>query len=433
MLSVLKNGRFARLWLGQSISFLGDWLDVLALLSLLAFRWHASPFELSLFGLFMALPWAIIGPFAGVFADRWNRKGTMIAADLLRAAIVLGYLAADSVLQVYVLLALKGAVSTFFSPARLATIKQIVPEERLLSANSLSQLSLQFTKIIGPAVGGVLVAAFGESFCFWADSLSFLASAAMIATVSLPTRRAKPLEPGAAAPGVAVATDIAAPRTPTSWAAFVGDFRAGLRHIIGSPPLLWTVLLTAAIAFSIGLLDGVFVAFIRETLGASPQVMGGLMAAVGIGATVSVVWAGQYGRRFSREGLCITGTLGMGVGIVLVSAVTYTALLTPGLIIGFALLAGLGVGLASVALPTLLQTHTPDEKMGRVSAATDSLATGVQLVSFPSSGALAGAIGAASVLLCGGLALTLAGLAGWGTMPARGKGRAETGTATAGD
>ena len=159
---VLANRHFRLLWIGQFVSSFGDWLAILALFSLIAFRWNGTPDKVA--GIFVAfiLPFTLLGPPAGVFVDRWNLKRTMIASDLLRAGLVTLFVLATTAWHTYAVMAMVSAISCFFLPAMNKAIPRLVKKEELMVANALNAQTIHLTKIIAPAIAGLLVAWAGE-------------------------------------------------------------------------------------------------------------------------------------------------------------------------------------------------------------------------------------------------------------------------------
>src|SRR5215831_5693903 len=119
---VLKIKAVRRLSLAQVVSIFGDFLAIFAVLSYVSFNLHASPAQVTLISVSFMIPFALIGPVAGVFVDRWNVKRTMIASDLIRAVLALGLVFAASLGQIYAILFLLSTVSTFFVPAQSVTL-----------------------------------------------------------------------------------------------------------------------------------------------------------------------------------------------------------------------------------------------------------------------------------------------------------------------
>src|SRR4051794_2767575 len=169
----LRHRAFRLLFAGQVISDLGDWLSFLAIIALIVYKWYANEPDdsaaagaLAAFSIAQIIPWAFVAPLSGVWVDRWPRKTVMIVADLIRAGVAFALVFAPNLPVLLVLVAISGVVSTFFTPARQASIRSVVPDEDLLAANSLSQLSVQLGKVIGPAIGGLLVTIGGSQAAF---------------------------------------------------------------------------------------------------------------------------------------------------------------------------------------------------------------------------------------------------------------------------
>jgi MFS family permease len=180
--------KFRRLWLGQLISECGDWLQLIAILQL--FPTAGRSVEL-LAGVFIVrmLPWIALAPIAGAVADRFHRGEVMVACDVGRAVVVLGYLLVrgpEDVFWIYALLLAQESLAAFFEPARSAAIPQIVPQEALLTANSLAGATWSAMLAIGSALGGAIAFHVGSRAAFFADAATFAASAALIAGTPIP-------------------------------------------------------------------------------------------------------------------------------------------------------------------------------------------------------------------------------------------------------
>jgi len=180
---VLQLRPVRRLWMAQIVSVFGDFLAIFAVLSYVSFNLHATAAQVTGISVAFMIPFALIGPVAGVFVDRWNVKRTMIGSDLIRAVLALGLVFTTSLGQVYVILFLLSAVSAFFVPAQTVTLRTIVPREGLLAANSLVQQAFQVMRIFSPALAGAMVGWFGASSCYYVDSASFIVSATLIGTL----------------------------------------------------------------------------------------------------------------------------------------------------------------------------------------------------------------------------------------------------------
>lgn len=184
------NGDFRRLWTGLLISQTGDWFNTVALFTLLL-RLTGSGEAVGYIIIIKLLPAFLVGPLAGVVADRFHRKTIMIMADLLRGIAVLGFLLIDrpdQVWLVYVITAFQVIVSTFFDPAMSAAVPGIVERRHLIAANALASVSWSVTLAFGAAIGGFFTDLFGSDSAFIIDSASFFISAAFVSSVRIPKR-----------------------------------------------------------------------------------------------------------------------------------------------------------------------------------------------------------------------------------------------------
>jgi predicted MFS family arabinose efflux permease len=177
-----QNRNFRHLWMAQIVSEIGDWFYSLAIYSLLLqLTGRASSVALAL--VLQVLPQTFIGPTAGVVNDRMRRRQVMIAADLMRVAIVLAMLLVRTrsmVWLVYPLLFLETCMAAFFEPARNAVIPNIASREDVILANTLSSTTWSLNLMIGATLGGIVAALLGRDAVFGLNALSFLASAFLI-------------------------------------------------------------------------------------------------------------------------------------------------------------------------------------------------------------------------------------------------------------
>jgi MFS family permease len=164
--SVLSNANFRQLWIGQTISQVGDGLTNLAILIVIN-RLTSSTAALAVMMVVVSVPQLVFGLLSGVFVDRWDRKRIMIVSDLLRGLLVLGFIFVrrpEDVWIFYLLGFLQALVGTLFGPAKSAMIPGIVEPDTLLAANALSQTTQVITGVIGSALAGVLVGLSGSAW-----------------------------------------------------------------------------------------------------------------------------------------------------------------------------------------------------------------------------------------------------------------------------
>jgi MFS family permease len=384
----LRIRTFRLLFSGQVVSNLGDWLDYLALVVLIAYTWELGAAALAGLAIAVAVPWAFIAPFSGVLADRWPKRPVLIGCDLARAALVLGYVLAPNIWVLLTLVSLKTTFSTLFNPAQQATIRSTVPEHVLLAANSLSQLSVQSTKVLGPALSGVIVAFWSPDVAFVADSATFLVSAAIL------TRLPK-LE------------------VPTEGEGFEGGFwselGAGLKYIVHRPALTLAISGISAAVFLVFLFDTLSPLALRA-LGFDATLLGFAVAGIGLGAVVSTLAIGNWGAHVNPFVLMGVGQAGAGALVAVIGVAAMLEVDTAP-VVWLPVVLGIGVVSAGVLVPypTILQLETPPELMGRVSATANAVPTVLQLVAPLLGAALAVWQGVGFVLTLAGAGLVVLG------------------------
>ncbi|MBX7219198.1 MAG: MFS transporter [Blastocatellia bacterium] len=185
--NLLRNNRPVRqLWLAQVVSEMGDWLNFVALVQTIK-RFTPNAEAVGWLIVIQMLPFMLIGPMAGIVADRFNRRHVMIAADLLRMVIVLGYALIQEPGQLWLLYVLAGlhfSVTAFFEPARAALIPTIAKGEELLSANALTGVTWSMMLAIGGGLGGLIAGLFSPRTAFLADGATFFCSALLLLRMS---------------------------------------------------------------------------------------------------------------------------------------------------------------------------------------------------------------------------------------------------------
>ncbi len=189
---VRRNRDFRYLWLGNIISLLGDWLNFVALITLIL-GLTASPLALSFVFIAKMLPGALASPIAGLIVDRFNRRRLMIACDVIRAVVVLGLLLVEDsgdIILAYVLTSLQVFASAVFQPAKTSSVPNVTRPEELVTANALMAASWSVMLAVGAAIGGFATAAFGPQVVFVLDSASYIVSAVLIFAARIPQQTA---------------------------------------------------------------------------------------------------------------------------------------------------------------------------------------------------------------------------------------------------
>ena len=354
------NRNFRRLWLAQIVSEIGDWFYTLSIYTLLLqLTGHASSVALAL--VLQVLPQTFAGPTAGVVNDRLRRKQVMIAADLVRFAVVLAMLLVRSrsmVWLVYPLLLAETVMAAFFEPARSAVIPNIAAKGDVLIANTLSSATWSMNLLIGASVGGLVAAFFGRDAVFVLNALSFLASAVLIGGMRFAEPHAEsaaPLRPRDLVDYSPVLEGIRYVRNhrtllPTVFA------KAG-ELMIGPSWVIFTVMGAHEFAVHWHNVDAA-----RGSMLGMSILLGGRGLGALVGPLVSARWAGRRDRRLQLGILFGYLTIAVGYGALGVSGTVWIAS-------ACAMLAHMGGSTVWVFSTTLLQLHTDDRFRGRVFSA----------------------------------------------------------------
>lgn len=349
---VRHNHNYRNLWFGEIVSLFGDWFNLIASAALVS-QLTGSGFAVgSLFVVRMLAPF-LISPVAGVLADRYNRRKLLIATDLARALVVLGFLLVrrpEHVGLLYVLTALQLAIGGVFFPTRNAILPDLVSPAELGAANALSSATWSVMLAVGAALGGLAAGQWGIYPAFVIDSLTFLVSAFFLYRVAYPGK-----------PPLAGQSHTVA--------AALGQYVYGLRYLRQNVDILFISLLkaTSGLALSGGfqvaqvvLSERVFV--IGEGGGTS---LGLMYAMVGVGTGLGPILARRFtGDRVGPLRIAIALAFGIGAAGLLV----VVPLANFGWVLLGTLLRGIGAGVIWVFSTQLLLALTPNEVRGRVFA-----------------------------------------------------------------
>ncbi len=380
--------------LAQFVSIFGDFLALFGVISLITFRWHWTPVQVTTVTIAFVLPMAIISPIAGVFVDHWNVKRLMIASDLIRAGLILMLVFAHSVTQIAAIFIVLSSVSRFFAPAQSVTIRTIVPPEGLLAANALMMQVFYIVRLLSPAAAGALVAWLTEKSCFYLDVASFIFSAAMIAGLSV-------IRP-AHAQGEKTVKSLAQ------------DFLAGNKFIFTHAGLAFVFIAMAVAMFVLSSFSPLISIYIRDSLHAGSFMFGAISAMVGVGMIVGTQLVTRLARSGSKSYVVLGGLFLLGAGAGLLGAFRNTPMAALSTFT-------MGFGIAFVWIPaqTMSQQETPPPMVGRVSSTFMSLISFSQVFGLLLSGYLAQRLGIRAVFVaCAGV-LAVISAAGYFLMRSR--------------
>lgn len=382
ILRSLRYRSFAFLWIGQTISRLGDSLYRIAL-SWWVLEKTGSAAAMGSVLIFSFVPMLIFLLIGGVAVDRFSRSRIMFLSDILRGIIVglvalLAYGDRLEIWHIYVASIIFGFVSAFFQPAYVAIIPDVMPSEGRPSANSLTALSGQVTGIVGPAIGAWIVALGGTATTFLLDAFSFLIGAIFILPL-LKTTSTGNVE--------------SRPRSHP-----LREVREGWDAVI-SVPWLWITIsiaaftnLTQAGPYQVGLPF-----LVKTNLGNDVRILGWMFSASSLGSVLSALWLGHQTNLHRRGLISYIGLVIWGLMLVVVGLPLPLPLL---LLAAFVMMAG--VNGFNLIWTNTLQEMVPHEKLGRVSS-IDMLGSFVLLpIGYGLAGWAIDLLGAPTVFIIGG-------------------------------
>jgi MFS transporter, DHA3 family, macrolide efflux protein len=391
---VLRIRDFRNLFAGQVVSDIGDGITILLVL-LVIHDLTGSATALALMAIAEAVPAFTVGLVAGVYVDRWNRRRIMLAADLLRAVIVLAFALVQSpelVPLLYVLGFTQASIATFFRPARGALLPHIVPVAGLPAANGLAQASQVIGGLIGAGLAGLIFATFGSGLAGFAiDSATFVVSFLFVLRISAEAGR------------------IDASEAMASVRAGIGSsVQEGLRIVRRSRILAGLVLSVSVTMLGLGAVNVLFVPLIVEELRVSPSWMAGFDAAQVAGMLGASMVVALLARRLAPTAIITAGLVGIGIAIGALygaSQVWHVMLVL--------LVAGLCVTPLQAMVQTLVQTAAGDATRGRVVSIMQASMSTASVASMAIGGVLGDLIGIRSVFLAAGGFVLVAAAVSW--------------------
>jgi len=357
----LINRNYAKLWYGQAVSAVGDSVFVTTLVlwvsQVLANGRSWAPAAVGGILIATAAAFALVGPIAGVFVDRWNRKSTMMRTEVIRAGMVAGLTGLSFVpvrdlpvwlwlTAVYLVVFVLNAAGQFFSPARFATTGDVVHgEEQRARAVGLAEATTSASWIIGPAIAAPLLFTLGIQWALAANAASYVVSYLAIRFLRLTPEPAPPVPAGAG---------------ETSLHA---EFSVGLRLFWRNRYLVTLLTVTVICQFGTGAINTLNVFFVTRDLHASPHLFGLAETAMGAGFIVGALAAGRMVRWIGARALTWSGLLATGV---LAAAYALQRSFPAGLVM-LAIYA-VPIAMLNTAVAPLLLDAVPREYLGRVMA-----------------------------------------------------------------
>lgn len=358
---VLTNKNFLFLWLGQVISNFGDRLNQMALVALVYQRNPGSEIALAKLISFTIIPVFLIGPIAGAWVDRLNRRKIMIISDVLRGVLVLSIpicIRANQILLVYLAIFITFSLSRFFIPSKMALIPELVPKDKLLVANTLNDTTHMIGNVVGLVVAGVIVNIYfiGAIGGFYIDSVTFFISAALIAMIAH-KGFAGHVKEDLVVTGKALEDSFR--RTIFS------EIKEGLAFITKYSDMRFVVYVFFLLMAGLGAISCVIIVFVQHAFGTSTRDLGFLgMFLVG-GLFFGAVLYGRFCQAMPKKRTIHLSFMASGIVIMLFTIIVnrYPNLLLGGALVG---LLGLTISPIMVTTNTLVHETIPEEVRGRI-------------------------------------------------------------------
>ncbi|MFH1128988.1 MAG: MFS transporter [Candidatus Omnitrophota bacterium] len=339
----MKNRNFFLLWLGQIISQLGDRLDQMALIAFIYSRAPGSSLQIAKILSFTIIPVFLIGPIAGVYVDRWDRRKTMYICDILRAGLVLTiplflfYL--KSLVPIYAIIFIVFSIGRFFVPAKLSIVPDLVEKKDLLMANSLVNTTGMIAAILGFGISGILVEWLGAKGGFYLDSLSFLISAAFIFFIAKKTVAVMSLKK--------VSKEIAEVISKS----VLQEIKEGVQYFIRNKDIRFTSGVIFTLWSALGAVYVVLIVFVQKTLHSATKDLGLLVMFLGIGLFLGSLVYGRFGQRLSHYKIIFLSLFLSGVALIVFALTLHRYPY-------FAIAATLSLALGLLIAPIMIASNT---------------------------------------------------------------------------
>ena len=388
--SVFTNLNFVLLWIGQTISIIGDNVFQIALMWWVLEK-TGSIAAMATVAICAALPIIIAGPFAGTYVDRVDRKNLMVWMDFLRGILisvpgVLFFWGRLEVWHIYIASLGLSAMTAFFNPAVNSFIPLIVQKDSLTRANSLNQLSRNLSGILGPALGGILVALLGSGWVMIVDGISFGLSGLAIIFIR----------------GVKILVGQTRQKQH-----FFADLWEGLVFIKNQSVIFWNMALFSLINFFIAPIVILLPVVVKEVLLMGPEGFGFLTSAISVGMFLGTLFLGIKGEIKRRGSVIILSIIFGGICLALFGMSRSFSLSL--LLLG---LAGLTFSLVNVLVIVVFQTRIPHDKQGRIFGTLNTVVWGLRPISLALAGVLAVWVDVPLLIFFSGILVALGGLFG---------------------
>ncbi|PYS51686.1 MAG: MFS transporter [Acidobacteria bacterium] len=385
MLRALSHRNYKLFFSGQSISLIGTWMTRIAT-SWLVYRLTGSALLLGVVGFSGQIPSFLLAPFAGVLVDRWSRHRLLVATQVLSLlqSLALAVLTLTGIIKIWhviVLSIFQGLINAFDMPARQAFVVEMVERrEDLANAIALNSSMVNAARLLGPSIGGVIIAAVGEGWCFMIDAISYVAVIASLLLMKITPRVTERIRE----------------------AKMLRQLNEGWKYASRFAPIR-NILLLLALVSLVGMPYTVLMpVFANDILKGGPSTLGLLMAASGVGALAGALLLAARRSVLGLGKFIPLTAAAFGAGLI---AFSFSRVLWLSLVL--MIVTGLGFMVQMAASNTVLQTIVEEDKRGRVMSFYTMAFMGTAPFGSLLAGSVAERIGAPYTLLFGGLGCIL--------------------------
>lgn len=365
---VLKDRNFLFLWLGQVVSNFGDRLNQMALVALVYQSSPGSEMALAKLISFTIIPVFLIGPIAGVWVDRLNRRNVMIISDIVRGALVLlipFFIATKQILAIYFVIFLTFSISRFFIPSKMALIPELVSKEKLLVANTLNDTTHMIGNVVGLVVAGIIVNIryVGAAGGFYIDAMTFFFSAVLISQMAK-KEFIKGVRGDLATTKMALENSIRR--------SVFSEIKEGLGYLTRYSDMRFVISAFFLLMAGIGTISCVIIVFIQKAFGTSTRDLGFLGMFLVAGLFLGSLIYGRFGQKIHKKDAILLSFIASGASIILFTLCvnSYAHLPASGM---FAAMVGVSLSPMMSSVNTLTHETVPEELRGRIFSSLEAV------------------------------------------------------------
>ncbi|MFG2481253.1 MFS transporter [Streptomyces virginiae] len=398
MLELLKDRTYIRYWLAVVASFLGDAITKITLIYVVATETDDPVLYVSLVVIAQLLPFGVLGAFVGPLADRLPARLLMVGSDLVRVALVLAMIVVrDSPLLLLVLILLSGIAKAFFETARITAIPLIVRGHSIPTAVALFQSTNHTLNLVGPALGGLLIAFGSVTTVFVLDAVTFVLSAVLLASM-------------------AVLREVPVRGADSGREGYWQSLRTGISGVLAVPSLRFLAIVMVPVMLVLGLFTTNLNSQLLSVFELPAFEYGLAQAGFGAGCVIGALTGPPLVRRYSDRGLLIGSIVLFGASLLLLAPTgavwdaTDQGVLGLIVVLLWCVLAGLGSGLFQVPVANTLLSDLPEELRGRGVGLLNALMVNFTVLGVVVGGLLAGLVGIAASIVVAGAVLVVAAL-----------------------